>query len=436
MTDRRVGISGIGCLSALGIGPEATWQALVEARAGIAPIEAFDAGQFDVPAGGEVADFKARKYVPKSYRKAVKVMARDIELAVGAADVAFRDAGIATRGLEQGDPVEPGRLGCNIGAGLICSDLDELGLAVNTAVDEQGKFSLQLWGRTGMENLTPLWLLKYLPNMLSCHVTIIHGCQGPSNCITCSDPSGQMAVGEAARYILRGTADVVVAGGAESKINPMGLLRQHLLGRLCTAGTDPAGALRPFDKDHAGTLVGEGGGLLILEEMARAAGRGARVYAEIVGFGGACDPAGIEIDKPNVGAMDLAIRRALRDAEIGPEQIDGIFAHGSGVPAEDDLEAAAWAQALGDRVEQIPATCLTGAIGSLMAGHGGMELAAAALALHHQQMPGTVNFQSPSDSCRLRLSGQMRPAEMQYVLSASFGVGGQSAAVILKRAES
>ncbi|MFP4353873.1 MAG: beta-ketoacyl-[acyl-carrier-protein] synthase family protein [Phycisphaerae bacterium] len=436
MAERRAAVTGLGCISALGVGTEATWQGLCEGASGIRPITAFDAGKFDVASGGQVENFRARDFVPKSYRKAVKVMARDIELAVGAADLGFRDAGIKTRGIDdEGDSVEPGRLGCNIGAGLICSDLNELGLAVNTALVD-GKFDLKLWGQTGMSNLTPLWLLKYLPNMLSCHVTIIHGCEGPSNCITCSDASGQMSVGEAARYILRNTADVAIAGGAESKLNPMGMLRQHLLGRLCGPSDDPAAAVRPFDAGHAGTLVGEGGGLLILEDMDRARSRGARVYAEVVGFGGACDPDGADIRRPNAGGISLAVKRAMKDAGIGPEKLGAIMVHGTGVPGEDVAEADGWAEALGDRIEQIPACCLTGAVGSLFAGHGGLEVAIAAKAIAEQKLPATVNHQSPTDRCRLNFSPRSRDVEMEYILSAAFGVGGQSAAVVLKRVDS
>ncbi|HUU21674.1 MAG TPA: beta-ketoacyl synthase N-terminal-like domain-containing protein, partial [Phycisphaerae bacterium] len=244
MDERRVAITGLGAVTPAGIGAEALWGALHEGRRCLRRIDAFDPARFPCPIGGQIDDFSARDFVPKSYRKAVKVMARDIEIAVAAADLAFRDAGLATIGT---DPEAPAlaseRLGCNIGAGLVCTDLDELGVALTTAVDDDGSFSLARWGRSGMTNLTPLWLLKYLPNMLSCHVTIIHGAMGPSNCITCGDASGHLAVGEATRLVARRGADAAIAGGAESKLNPMGLLRQSLLGRLCTGRNDaPTGA--------------------------------------------------------------------------------------------------------------------------------------------------------------------------------------------------
>jgi len=437
MPERRVVITGLGVVTAAASEAEEFWRALTEGRSGISEISLFDATGFLGRDGGQLADFSARKYVPKSYRKSVKVMSRDIEIAVAAADGAFRDAGITTRGIDpDAVDVEGRRLGCNIGAGLICTDLDGLAEAVNSAVTD-GKFDFREWGRAGMDNLTPLWLLKYLPNMLSCHVTIIHGCEGPSNCITCGDASGLMAIGEAARYIARGAADVAIAGGAESKLNPMGVMRQQLLGRLRARGAgEPTAAPRPFEPAHGGMVVGEGGGLVILEDRQRARDRGADIYAELVGFGGACDPRGIDVAKPNVGGLDLAVRRALGDAGIAPEQVSMILAHGTGVPAEDVAEAAAWASALGAPAAEIPAATVTGSTGSLFAGAGGVEIAAAALALRHQTVPASAGFAAPAADCVMNLSASGRAMELEYVVSGAFGVGGQSGACVLKRHES
>ena len=436
MPDRRVAITGLGAVTAAGVGMQPLWDALLDARTCIGPIRRFDAVNFPCEAGGEIHDFSARKFVPKHYRKAVKVMARDIEIAVAAADLAFRDAGIVTRGIdEQTTSIDPKRLGCNIGAGLICAELDELGAAVNTAVVD-GRFDLGAWGREGMANLTPLWLLKYLPNMLACHVTIIHGAGGPSNTLTCGDASGHLAVGEAARAIARGAADAAVAGGAESKLNPMGLLRQALLGRLCATRNDGHGiACRPFDAGHDGTVIGEGGGLVILEDLDRAKARGARVYAELAGFGAACDPGGVDALAPTTGGLDLAVARAIADARIAPEDIDAVIAHGTAVAAEDALEAEAWRSVLGDRAAQVPAAAVTGAIGSLFAGAGGVAIGAAAMAVHQQVVPATPNFSAPAAECELALASAPREAELEYVATGAFTVGGQSGACVLKRYE-
>lgn len=437
MSERGVGITGLGMVTPAGIGMAPLWEGLLAGRRFIKPISLFDAAGFPCSIGGQIDDFSARDFVPKSYRKAVKVMARDIEIAVAAADLAFRDAALATRGIETGQAgLERGRLGCNIGAGLICTDLDELGVALATAL-EDGRFSLKAWGRGGMNNLTPLWLLKYLPNMLACHVTIIHGAEGPSNTITCGDASGHLTVGEAVRWVARGSADAAIAGGAESKLNPMGLLRQALLKRLVRDSdgepAGPADACRPFDRRHAGTVIGEGGGLLVLEDIQRARARGARVYAEIAGFGAACDPAGIDVTAANAGSLDLAVRRAMRDAGVTPDQVGLIVAHGTGVPGEDLCEARAWRAALGDSAAGIPAAAITGAVGSLFAGAGGVELAVAAMALHAQTVPPTPNHQVPADGCRLNFQAEPLRQAIEYAVTGAFSVGGQSGACVLRR---
>ncbi len=434
MSERRVVISGLGVVTPSGIGIEELFENLLRGRGSVKRIDLFDPSAFPCQVAGQLDGFSARSYVPKSYRKAVKVMARDIEIAVAAADLAVRDSGIVTQGVNGQQPnIDSSRLGCNIGAGLICADLAELGMAVNTAVTD-GKFDIALWGREGMNNLTPLWLLKYLPNMLACHVTIIHAAKGPSNTITCGETSGHLAVGEAARTIARGAADAAIAGGAESKVNPMGLLRQCLLGRVNTAANDaPAAACRPFDARHAGTVVGEGGGLLILENLDRAEGRGARIYAELAGFGAACDPAGIDYLAPNAGGVDGAISAALADAGIDPQQVDLVSPCGTGVPGEDRAEAEALRNALGARAPAVPVVPLTGGFGNLFAGAGGVSLAVGAMALHKQTIPPGVNFERADEACGLAVPTQPASAELEYVLCTGFGVGGQSAAVVLKR---
>jgi len=438
MGERAVAITGLGVVSPAGIGVDALWEMLLSGGSAVRRIGLFDASGFPCSVGGQIEGFSARSFLPKSYRKAVKVMMRDIEIAMAAADLAFRDAGIVTRAAEgERMSIDATRLGCNIGAGLISPDLDEMGVALTTALDEEGRFSLARWGAGGMNNLTPLWLLKYLPNMLSCHVTIVHGAEGPSNCITCGDASGHLSIGEAARYVAENRADAAIAGSAESKLNPMGLLRQGLLlDRLRTAGPDdPAAWCRPFDADHAGTVIGEGGGLVVLEALDRAAGRGAKVYAELAGAGAACDPGGIDVTKANAGSIDLAVRRAMDSAGVGPEDIDLVVAHGTGVPEEDRREAAAWRAALGAAADRVPVVAVTGAVGSLYAGAGGPELAVAAKAIREQVIPRSVNFARPADGCELNVSTKARAASIRHAVTGAFTVGGQSGACVLRRCE-
>jgi 3-oxoacyl-[acyl-carrier-protein] synthase II len=433
MADPRVVITGLGMVTPLGIGIDETWEGIVQGKKGVCGITVFDPGEFKCTIAGELDNFSARKFVPKSYRKAVKVMARDIEIAVAAADLAFLDADIETKGTGETQSIAPERLACNIGAGLICTELDELGAAINTAVTD-GKFDYKKWGKEGIPNLTPLWLLKYLPNMLSCHVTIIHDARGPSNCITCGDASGLLAAAESSSYIQRGSADVVITGAAESKLNQMGLLRQELLGRLCnTRNNSPADALRPFDKDHDGMVIGEGGGLMIFESLERATTRGGKIYAEPVGFGAACDPNGINVEKPTAGNLALAVKSAMRSAGITPDQVSMIAAYGTGVPGEDIAEVTEWRKALGDVADKIPAFSTTGATGSLFAGGGGAQLSLASKALSEQIVPPTVNFTTPDEGCEMNLSSSSREGDFEYVVAGAFTVGGQSGACVLKR---
>jgi 3-oxoacyl-[acyl-carrier-protein] synthase II len=332
--------------------------------------------------------------------------------------------------------VEPARLGCNVGAGLICCELDELGQAAKTSLTD-GKFDMGVWGDSGMQNLTPLWLLKYLPNMLSCHVTIIHGAEGPSNCITCGAASGILSIAEAARWVARDAADVVIAGGAEAKLTPLGMLRQSMLGRLCTDSNDqPESACRPFDATHAGTVMGEGGGLLVVEDAGRARARDAQIYAEIAGFGAACDPNGIIVTQANCGSLDLAVSKAIADAGITPGDIDLIVTQGTGVSGEDRCESEAWDKVFGDNLPNIPAMAITGTTGCMFAGQSGVTMVAAALAMQHQTTPPTVNFTTPHEGCRLSLATEPRKSDINYAVVGAFSVGGQSAACVLKRCES
>jgi 3-oxoacyl-[acyl-carrier-protein] synthase II len=449
-TNRRVVITGLGTVSALGAGARALWEGLVEGRSGLRPITAFDASGFRARLGGEVEGFSAREFVPKHYRKAVKVMARDTELAVGAALLAAEDAKLSTRAAvdESVAPTYPGeRVGCQIGAGLIAAETAELALAAATAVDEQGRFSTRLWGTVaesggagGMDNLQPLWMLKYLPNMLACHVTIIHGCEGPSNTITCAEASGLLSLGESVRVIQRGAADACFSGGAESKLNHMGMIRLDLAGRLAATGdaADGSAFVRPFDPAAPGTLLGEGGGVLILEEAECAARRGARVYAEVAGFGAAHGgPPYDVIDteaSPGERASDglrWAIEAALADAAITPDQIDAIVPTGAGVAHADAAEAEALRAVFGTRLEQIPLVTIRPNVGDCQAGNGALQAAVAAMCLSDQRLPARVQHGSPATGLQAG-AASARAAPLECVLVCTTSLGGQNAALVLR----
>lgn len=434
---RRVVITGLGVVSPFGVGVQALWDGLLAGQSRLAPLAQFDASGFPCRLAGEVRDFHAKDHVPKSYRKAVKVMARDIELAVAAAKCAVEDAGLLTKGvIPEGADAQPTyaphRVGCQIGAGLIAAETDELTGALATSRDERGAFDLGRWGQTGMQNLQPLWLLKYLPNMLSCHVTIIHDARGPSNTITCAEASGGLSIGESLRVIERGDADLCFSGGAESKLNLMGFLRMTLAGRLAPTAdqTDGSRLVRPYDAHATGAILGEAGGILTLEAHDTAQSRRAKPYAEIVGFGSAHSPRAATPEHRAQG-LTWAIENALEDAEIGAGEIDAIAPHAAGIPDVDAEEAAALRAVFKDRLAGVPLITITPNIGDAMAGAFPVMAAAAALSLRHQALPARLHAGTPASAIQAGASPQ-RDARLRHALVCISALGGQNAALVLR----
>jgi 3-oxoacyl-[acyl-carrier-protein] synthase II len=432
----------LGIVTPLGFGAEALWTGLIEKRAAVRRITVFDPSGFPCQVGGEIDGLKMADYVPKSYRKSTKVMARDIEIAVACAYLAAQGARLKTKCLiERGEVegpsnIDSARLGANIGSGLICADLVELAAALSTSVDEQGRFSIHKWGCEGMNNLTPLWLLKFLPNMLACHVTIVHDAQAPSNTITCGEASSHLAVGEAVRTIARNAADICICGGAESKLNPMGLIRQSLLGRLCNShNDDPASACKPFDRNRDGTVISEGGGLIIVEELEHARARGARIYGEVVGFGASSNVYSWKEPDPQGRGTAAGIRAALADAAIAPDEVDLIAAQGLGIVQHDLAEAAAIRAVFGRRSAEIPVFSIKGSVGNNGAGSGAVDLAAAVMAMDNNTVPPSRNTVTVDPECGLNVvTGEPIDARIDTLVSTSYAPsGGQTASLVIRR---
>ncbi len=446
---RRVVITGLGAVSPLGVGFAPLWEGLCAGKSGLGPITRFDASGFACKLGGEVKDFSAKDHVPKHYRKAVKVMARDTELAVAAAKFAVEDAGLITRASlgddATGETTYPGtRTGCHIGAGLITAEAEELTSALATAVDPAtGTFDIKAWGGVGLTNLQPLWMLKYLPNMLACHVTIIHGAEGPSNTITCADVSGILSIGESSRVIERDAADLCFAGGAESKLNLIGMLRLQFAGRIGDTGeeTDGSRALMPYDGRSVG-VPGEAGGILTLESETTAKARGAKQYAQIAGFAAThCGWPPYMTDQERVGSrgvlnrsLGYAIWRALNDAGIEPGDIDAIVPQAAGSGLEDGGEVGALRNVFGDRIKKVPLVTLTPNIGTCAAGSGGLMVAVAAKCLAEQKLPARLHAGKP-DSTLMAGAAPSRRAALNYILVCSSSLGGQNGAIVLKAIE-
>lgn len=435
MNRRRVVITGLGAISPLGMSVEDLWAGLIAGTCGIDTVKAFDPAGFTCKLAGEVPDFKIQKYVPKSYRKAIKLMSRDIKLSVIAAHEAIRNGGLITKAIgAENINIDPARTAINVGAGVISCDLVELAPAVAKSVTD-GTFDILKWGRDGLENLTPIWLLKYLPNMLACHVGIIHDIQGPSNTITCGEASGQLAIGEAAEVIARGGADLALAGGCEAKVNPIVMLRQCLLKRATSENNDnPETACRPFDTDAKGGVFGEGAGMVVLEDIDRASKRGAKIYAEVVGIGSSNDVnRAYERLEPDGKGIQIAIEAALADAVVGPDELDLIVPHGTGISADDLAEATAIQNALGPAAEKVAVWPTKSMLSNTGAASGALDVIAAAKAMNEGKVGAAKNCDNKAAGCRLNITSEVQEKNIRYALCCSYTFGGQTAALVLKK---
>jgi len=435
MSSTRVVITGLGAVSPLGLTVSDMWEGLCAGRCGIGKITAFDPVGFSCKLAGQVPDYKIQQYVPRSYRKAVKLMSRDIELAVMAANEALTNSGLITKGI---DPekvnVDPERVAINLGAGLISCDLVELAPAVAASTTD-GEFDIRKWGKEGLELVTPLWLLKYLPNMLACHIGIIHDIEGPSNTITCAEASAHLAIGEAAQIIARGDSDIALAGGAEAKVNPIIMIRQCLLHRATIENNDvPASSCRPFDADAKGSVFGEGAGVVILENLENAKRRDTKIYAEVAGVGHSNNINPVyERLEPDGKGIQIAIEKAIADAQIQPEDLDLIIPHGTGIAADDLAEATAIEAVLGKAATKVAVWPTKSMLSNTGAAGGAIDVIAAVCAMADGKIPAARNCDRKAEGCNLNIVKQPLETNIRYALCCSYTYGGQTAALVLKR---
>jgi 3-oxoacyl-[acyl-carrier-protein] synthase II len=435
VSSARVVITGLGAITPLGLTVTDMWAGLCAGDCGIGTITAFDPVGFNCKLAGQVPDYKIQKYVPKTHRKAIKLMSRDIELAVIAANEALVHSGLVTKGIDpENVNIDPERVAINLGAGFISCDLVELAPAVATSATD-GKFDTRKWGKDGLELVTPLWLLKYLPNMLACHIGIIHDIEGPSNSITCAEASAHLAITEAAQIIARGDADIALAGGAEAKVNPMIMIRQCLLKRVTSENNDePASACRPFDADAKGSVFGEAAGIVILENLENAQRRGAKIYAEVVGTGQSnnINPVYEHLEPDGYG-LQIAIEKAMADAQIEPKDLGLVIPHGTGIAADDLAEAKAIQAALGDAAAKTAVWPTKSMLSNTGAASGAIDLVAAVCAMVGGRIPAAKNCDRKADGCNLNIVKQPQETDIRYALCCSYTYGGQTAAVVLKR---
>ena len=437
MSPSRVAITGLGAISPLGSTVSEMWEGLCSGKTGIGTITNFDPVGFTCKIAGQVPEFNIRDFVPKTVRKSTKLMSRDIELSVIAAREALTDSGLNTKAIDpENVNINPERMAINLGAGLISCDMIELAPAVAASITD-GKFDLRKWGKYGLELVTPLWLLKYLPNMLACHVGIIHDIQGPSNSITCAETSSHLSIGEAAQVISRQSADYALAGGAEAKVNPIAIIRQCLLKRINIENNDdPASACRPFDTEAKGSIFGEAGGIIVLENLENAHKRGAEIYAEIAGMGQSTsiNREYEHLESDGFG-LQIAIEKAIGQAQIEPEQLDLIIPHGTGIPCDDMAETKAIHAALGEAASEIPVWPTKSMLTNTGAAAGALDVIAAACAIKNQRIPASKNCDNIANGCDLNIVRKKLEKEINYALSCSYTYGGHTAAVVLKKTE-
>jgi 3-oxoacyl-[acyl-carrier-protein] synthase II len=425
---RRVVVTGIGVVAPNGVGKEAFWKACINGRSGVRPIRHFDASSHPVRVAAEVPDFDLSPYLPVQHRKSLKIMGRAARFGVAAAGMAVEDSGLDL------SRQNPERVGVVMGTGIVPMDLPDIAPLLAEACREDGRLEVSRLGQRGSSALFPLWILKYLPNMTAAHISLVHNAQGPNNTIVTACAAGTQAVGEAFRLVARGDADIVLAGGADSRLDPLLLLAYSALGALSRAERAPEEVSRPFDGGRDGFVLGEGAGLLVLEELERAKARGAEIYAEVLGLGSSFDAYAVTKPDPEAGGAARAIKWALDEAKVNPEDVDYINAHGTSTRLNDQMETMAVKRVFGEGAKALPMSSIKSMVGHLIGAAGAVEAAALALTLKDGVLPPTINQTHPDPACDLDyVPNCARSMRARTAVSTSFGFGGQNAALVMRQ---
>lgn len=408
---RRVVATGVGLVSALGVGTDETWKNILAGKSGVGTITHFDTAGFASTIAGEVKGFDPLLFIEK---KEVKKMGLFIQFAMAAAQYAMEQSGLKIT------PEIAERTGVYIGSGIGGFDV----------IEREHKALLA----GGPRKISPFFIPASIVNLASGFVSIRWGAKGPNSatCTACS--SSAHAVGDSFKLIARCDADVMICGGAEAAITPLSVGGFAAMRALSTRNAEPERASRPFDADRDGFVIGEGAGILILEELGHAVRRGAPIIAEVVGYGMSGDA--FHITQPSEGGDGAvrAMRNALGDAKVMPEQVSHVNAHGTSTPFNDRLETLAIKKVFGGHAPKMPVSSTKSMTGHLLGGAGGLEAGFAALTIRDQIMPPTINYEKPDPDCDLDyVPNQARAANIEYVLSNSFGFGGTNATLLLKR---
>jgi 3-oxoacyl-[acyl-carrier-protein] synthase II len=408
---RRVVVTGVGLVSPLGIGTQANWDALCNGCSGIGPITHFDASQFSARIAGEVKNFDPLKFIDK---KDVKKMDVFIQFAIAASQFAMDDASLS-----------------------ITEDIaTRVGVFIASGIGGFGTIERehQAFMQGGPRRISPFFIPAAIINLAAGQVSIRFGAKGPNSatCTACS--ASAHAIGDAFEIIMRDDADVMIAGGSEAAITPMGVGGFAAMRALSTRNDEPQRASRPFDKDRDGFIMGEGAGVIILEELEFAKQRGAPIYAELVGYGMSADAFHITAPSENGDGGMRVMQAAITRAGVRPDQIDYINAHGTSTPYNDKLETLAIKRTFGDHARTLAISSTKSMTGHLLGAAGGLEGGITALAIKHQMIPPTINYETPDPECDLDyVPNHKRAAKIEYALSNSFGFGGTNGALLFKR---
>jgi 3-oxoacyl-[acyl-carrier-protein] synthase II len=408
---RRVFVTGVGLLSSVGTGTEATWEALKRGVSGIGTIQAFDPTLFACRIAGEVKGFEPGAYIEK---KEIKKMGRFIQFAVAASDFAVQGARLKVQ------PEDAERTGVFIGSGIGGFEV----------IEREHKNLLE----KGPGRISPFFIPATIVNLASGHVSIRTGAKGPNSATATACTTGAHAVGDSYRIIQRGEADVMICGGTEAAVTPMSVGGFAAMRALSQRNDDPQRASRPWDKDRDGFVIGEGAGILVIEEYEHALRRGATLMAEVVGYGMSSDAFHITSPSEDGDGAYRVMRNALKDAGLEPSQIQYVNAHGTSTEMGDKIETTALKRVFGEHAYKVAISSTKSMTGHLLGGAGGLEAGIAVLALRDQIAPPTINLENPGEGCDLDyVPNQARPMAIEYALSNSFGFGGTNGCLIFKK---
>ena len=409
---RRVVVTGVGLVCALGIGTEESWKNLVAGQSGIAPITLFDTTGFDCTFAGEVKGFDPLNWIEK---KELKKMGRFIQIALAGADFAVKMSGWSKE---------------------TETDLDEVGVYVSSGIGGFDIIEREHWKlvQGGPGKISPFFIPSAIVNLASGNISIRYGARGPNSATATACSASAHAIGDSFKIIERGAAEMMICGGTEATITPMGVGGFAAMRALSTRNDDPAHASRPFDANRDGFVVGEGAGIVILESLEHAQKRNAPILAEIVGYGMSGDAYHITQPAENGDGAFRVMRAALKDAKLDASTIGYLNAHGTSTPIGDAIETTAIKRLFGERAKQVPVSSTKSMTGHLLGGAGGLEAGISVLALRDQILPPTINYETPDPACDLDyVPNTARKACVEYALSNSFGFGGTNAALIFKR---